>query len=389
MKRWLQILAALGALAFAPTAAPHAASTAYLDLDVVAGHGNVVALQWAVALRDLDAVLDLDANGDGQLTWSEVTARQADIEALARAVVRVARPDGSACPLAPDAPRWAQLESGSYLVLPARAACAAPVDRVRVDYRFLAQIDATHRALLTGPGAASPQPLAPGQQADVALAASPANDAGAGSARFGALLADGIAHILGGPDHLLFLVALLLPAVVTRKDGRWTPRAGLKPAVIEVAWIATAFTVAHSITLGLASFHVVAVPARVIEPLIAATVLTAALNNLRPIVTQRLAAVAFSFGLVHGFGFAEVLAPLALPARDLALALLGFNLGVELGQLAIVACVFALLALARRWRGYPRWVLGAGSAVLALTAATWLVERVFDVPLFALAAAAG
>jgi hypothetical protein len=83
-----------------------------------------------------------------------------------------------------------------------------------------------------------------------------------------------------------------------------------------------------------------------------------------------------------------VLAPLGLGAGDLALALLGFNLGVEAGQLAIVALVFAALALARRWSGYPRWVLRGGSAVLAAVACAWIVERVFDVPVFALALAA-
>ena len=225
-------------------------------------------------------------------------------------------------------------------------------------------------------GPARRQPLAGGGELDLARAA---------DTSFGALLADGIAHIVGGPDHLLFLVALLLPAVLVRQGGRWQARTQLRPALAEVAWIVTAFTVAHSITLGLASFRMVELPARVIEPLIAASVLAAALNNLKPLVTRRLAWVAFAFGLVHGFGFAEVLAPLDLPPPRLALALAGFNLGVEIGQLAIVAFAFAALAALRHWRGYPRWILAGGSALTALVACAWLIERAFDVPVFALA----
>jgi hydrogenase/urease accessory protein HupE len=194
----------------------------------------------------------------------------------------------------------------------------------------------------------------------------------------GAIFANGVLHILGGLDHLLFLVALVLPAVVERRDRRWIARLDLRAALLQVAWIATAFTAAHSITLGLASFGLVRLPASVIEPLIAVTVLAAALNNLWPLVTARLALVAFGFGLIHGFGFAEVLAPLELPAFELARALLRFNLGVEVGQLVIVAVSFALLVIVRRWRGYPRWILGAGSAALAVIACAWIVERIFD-----------
>jgi hypothetical protein len=377
---------ALVGIFFAAAASGHAASTAYLD--IAAAQANEISLQWSVPLRDLDAVLDLDANADGQLAWSEVEGRRADIEALAVAQLRLATPSGP-CGLAIARLGFTPLASGGYAVLDVRATCPATIDRIQLDYRFLDRLDASHRVLLTLPESRSPRPLAPGQQLDLKLPAGQATAEAPPSSGFSALLANGIAHILGGLDHLLFLVALLLPAVVHRAGGRWIARPALKPALLEVVWIATAFTVAHSITLGLASFHLVSVPARVIEPLIAITVLLAALNNLRPIVTHRLAAVAFCFGLIHGFGFAEVLAPLALPAGELAVALLGFNLGVELGQLAIVASAFIVLALVRHWQGYGRWVLGAGSTALALTASVWIIERVFDVPVFARALAGG
>jgi hypothetical protein len=383
----LRLLAATCFAMFASAAQGHAASTAYLDIG--APMAGTVDVQWAVALRDLDAVLDLDADSDGTLTWSEVVARRADIERTTRDAVRFTS-GNVACTLEIAPPRFTQLDSGGYAVVNAKALCPTTADHLQLDYRFLQRIDATHRVLLSTPTSATPRPVAPNERVDVALTVSGASAAGRATTRavdFRALLANGVTHIVTGIDHLLFLVALLLPAVMRRTGDRWVARAQLKPALVEVVWIATAFTTAHSLTLGLASFHVIAIPARVIEPLIAATVLAAALNNLKPIVTQRVAAVAFCFGLIHGFGFAEVLAPLNLPAPELAVALFGFNLGVEIGQLAIIGCAFALLALARRWFGYGRWVLGAGSAMLALTASVWMVERIFDVPLFALALA--
>lgn len=379
MKRWLSaLLCCLFFASFSCSALAHAASTAYLDIGSM--QANELALQWVVSLRDLDAVLDLDANADGRLAWSEVTARRGDIEALTVTQLRLSAPGGAACALVIEPLRFVQLDSGGYADVTARARCPVEFDRLHLDYRFLERFDATHRVLVTTPGMRTPHPLAPGERVELKLARS-------APAGFGALLANGVTHILGGPDHLLFLVVLLLPAVVTRTAGRWVARTDLKPALLDVVWLATAFTLAHSITLALASFKIVAIPVRVIEPMIALTVLLAALNNLRPVVTQRLAAVAFGFGLIHGFGFAEVLAPLALPAPELALALLGFNLGVEAGQLAIIATAITLLAFARRWQGYGRWVLGAGSTVLALIAGIWIIERVFDVPVFALALA--
>lgn len=360
-----RLLVPLLCIAFCGTASAHSASTAYLELGAAAD--GRVPLTWTASLRDLDAVLDLDANGDGKLTWGEVQDRAPELARLANDSVIVLAQDRP-CALAFEAPQLARAEGSGYAVFSARADCAGEPRQIR--YRFLHGIDASHRVLITAPQFGTPRPLAPGGELDLARA----EDTG-----FGALLADGIAHIVGGLDHLLFLVALLLPAVLVRRGDRWQPRAQLRPALVEVAWIVTAFTVAHSITLGLASFRVLEVPARVIEPLIAATVLAAALNNLKPIVTRRLAGVAFAFGLVHGFGFAEVLAPLDLPPPRLALALAGFNLGVEIGQLAIVAGAFAALAALRHWRGYPRWVLSGGSALLAAVACVWLVERAFDV----------
>ena len=366
----------------AQTVSAHTSSTAYLE--VKADEHTTAALRWRVALRDLDALLDLDANSDQRLTWGEVTDRSADIVALAGRsfVARADNAGGTACATNFSPPSFARLDDTGYAVLAGQVRCAERAISVHLTYRFLEGIDPSHRVLLIAPHSTSPRTAAPGGGTAIAFAGA-GTAAAASDAGFGTMFADGVGHILGGFDHLLFLVALMLPAVLERRDRRWHARAELRAALLQVVWIATAFTVAHSITLALASFGVVRVPSDIIEPLIAFTVLLAALNNLTPVVTRSLAWVAFGFGLIHGFGFASVLAPLELPAGALALALLAFNLGVETGQLAVVAVAFAALAGLRRWNGYPRWVLGAGSAMVVLVAGGWIIERAFEVPVFA------
>jgi hydrogenase/urease accessory protein HupE len=171
----------------------------------------------------------------------------------------------------------------------------------------------------------------------------------------------GVEHILTGYDHLLFLLALLL------RGGR----------LLSLLKIVTAFTIAHSITLGLAVLGVVTIPGRVIEPAIAASIVWIAIENLlrRDAPSQRWL-VSFVFGLVHGFGFASAIEPLALPPARLALALLGFNLGVEAGQALVVALLLPLL-LWMRGRSWEPRVVRAASLGVAVVGLGWLVQRVF------------
>jgi HupE / UreJ protein len=185
----------------------------------------------------------------------------------------------------------------------------------------------------------------------------------------------GVWHIWTGFDHILFLGALLLPAVLEQRNGRWQAVATFRAAFREGLGIVTAFTIAHSVTLSLAVLGYINLPSRFIESTIAASVIIAALNNLYPIVEKRLWILAFAFGLVHGLGFATVLTDLALPKSALAVSLVSFNLGVEAGQLAIVATFLPLAYPARRSWLYPRVVLGAGSLGIAAVASVWLLER--------------
>lgn len=202
-------------------------------------------------------------------------------------------------------------------------------------------------------------------------------------------LALGFIHILPfGFDHILFLLALLLPAVLWWESGRWRPALALRTVLLETTGIVTAFTLAHSLTLSLAVLGVVNLPSRLVESVIAFTVLLAALNNLFPVVTTRRWALAFGLGLIHGFGFASVLWELGLPSDALALALACFNLGVEGGQLTIVAIVLPLaFALRQTWL-YRRLALPVGSTAVALLALAWCLERGLNINLLPQASAA-
>ena len=352
----------------------HKPSDSYLTLR---GEPSGVAVRWDIALRDLDYVLQLDRDGNGELTWGEVRQRSADIEKLATERLALSSQD-TACPLQAAGPLMLDRHSdGTYAVLSLHARCAQLAGSLQVRYSLFFDVDPSHRGLVqwTAPGGTQ-------SQARVFATASARQDLQLATPGAWETLrqyvVEGIWHIWIGFDHILFLLALLLPSVLVRAGGSWTPTPSLKRACVEVLKVVTAFTVAHSITLSLAVQGLVSLPSRLVESVIAASVVLAALNNLRGTVERRRWVMAFVFGLVHGFGFASVLADLGLPQGALALALVGFNVGVELGQLAIVA-VFLPLAFALRTTGFYRvGVLRFGSLAVAAVAAWWFVQRAFD-----------
>jgi hypothetical protein len=194
----------------------------------------------------------------------------------------------------------------------------------------------------------------------------------------------GVEHILFGFDHVCFLVGLLLVSVIGRPRGRTWETRGVGGAVRYTAGIVTSFTVAHSLTLIAAALGAITLPGRIVESLIAASIIWVAVENMVNPEPRFRWLLTFGFGLVHGLGFASVLRNL-LPPSDVLVPLLTFNVGVELGQLMIVLALVPLLhLLASRILGandYRRWALPLGSAAIAIMGALWLVERIFDLRL--------
>jgi hypothetical protein len=375
MRRWsAPVLAVALGLCAAPAMA-HKPSDSYLTLKVA---GRQVDGQWDIALRDLDMAIGLDADGNGELTWDEVRARHADIAAYALSRLALAVPNAGACPLIVTGHLLDEHSDGAYAVLKLHAVCPADVSTLDVDYRLLFDIDPQHKGLLRFVhGALTSTAIFTPERSRQSLQV-----AGASRWRqFADYVRHGVWHIWIGFDHILFLLALLLPAVLLRRAGKWDQGAGFRPAVIEVLKIVTAFTLAHSVTLSLATLGVLALPSRVVESAIAASVALAALNNIWPLFPRRRALAAFAFGLIHGFGFASVLLDLGLPPSALLLSLVGFNAGVELGQIAIVALFLPLAWLARNSAFYRTAVLVGGSALILAISLVWLAERLFNVKL--------
>ena len=259
-------------------------------------------------------------------------------------------------------------DDGAYATVQLSATCPSS-SALKIGYGLFFDRDPQHRALIT---------VHNGEAVSTAIARPNARvvsiGAGGGNTFFD-FLREGMHHILIGYDHLAFLFSLLLPAVLIRNGRHWTPSASARSSVYHVAGIVTAFTVAHSITLTLAALGWVTPASRWVEAAIAASVLLAALNNIWPVVTRRVWLVGFGFGLIHGFGFAGALGELGLPDGARLIALLGFNLGVEGGQLLVVAAAMPVLFAVRRQRWYARVAVPLVSMAIAALAVWWLLQR--------------
>ena len=373
-RRGLAGLLALMLAGWLLPASAHKPSDSYLTLTVPAS-GTVLEGQWDIALRDLDFVLGLDANRDGAITWGELKAARARIADYAfgrLGLEAVGQGDRKPCPTRLAALLVDEHVDGHYAVLRFTADCGLRPMQLAVRYQLLFEVDPTHRGLLQMTGEGREQAAVLGR--DTARVSLNVGAPGRWQ-QFDAFVSEGVWHILKGYDHILFLLTLLFPAVVCRGATGWEPRRSLRDTTLDVLQVVTAFTLAHSLTLSLAVLGLVHLPARWVECAIALTVLLAALNNLRPVIDRRRWAVAFGFGLVHGFGFASVLADLGLHGANLALSLVGFNTGVEIGQMLIVLAVLPVAFLMRDTTLYRRTFMPAGSAAIVLLAGYWLVSR--------------
>jgi HupE / UreJ protein len=373
---WLFAFAAFFlALALARTAEAHKPSDSYLTLTV---QGARVDGRWDIAIRDLDYAMGLDRDANGSVTWGEVHARKDEIASFALGHLTV-RAGEAICPSALRDLQIASHSDGTYVVLLFAASCSAEPTVLDVDYELFFDFDPQHHGIVRvddGAGTRTAiftpedrrqkfeqQVLAPGHQLAAAIEL-------------------GIHHIFGGIDHLLFLVALLLPSVLVRRGKEWVPAPNFRAALLDVLKIVTAFTLAHSITLSLSALNVLRLPSRFVESGIAASVVLAAVNNLVRVLEEDRWTAAFALGLLHGFGFSATLMDLGLPRKNLVLTLFGFNCGVEIGQMCVVAAFLPLAYLARRSPFY-RWVgLVGGSVAITAIASVWLIERAFVVKIF-------
>ncbi len=352
----------------------HSSSTTFIEISEQPAEPTNIRLD--LPMRDLALRFDLDLDRDGNITWREITAQRQTLMQWIDEGVQVHQAENRCTTSYGD---WGAASYGEepHLSLIGKIQCAVPPNEtgLSIRYTLFFEQDSLHRALIkarlngqTMSAVASPdRPIHLLDPASTGF-----------WAVLGTYLIEGIWHIWIGADHILFLISLLLPCVFLRESGklgRWAPIHQIRPAITNVIAVVTAFTVAHSITLGLTVLGVISPPDGIVEPVIAASVLIAAIGNITRTLIHLRWQMAFGFGLIHGFGFASVLADLGLPSEQLASALLGFNLGVELGQLAIVA-VFFPIAWTLRSTSFYRWVfVFVGSLLIAAVSLYWLVER--------------
>jgi hypothetical protein len=336
----------------------HKPSDAHLRLEA---DREVLTGRLDVAVRDLDAALGLDSDGNGEITWAELSPAGPRIADYVEHRLAIGA-DGAPCAVRLGSAALAELSDGAYWALPISARCTREPRSIEIAYSLLFDIDSMHRGLAHVAG-----------HTVIVCDARPVRIALDDATSFASFVREGIWHIWMGLDHILFLVCLILPAVFQRRTQRWAAADSLRDVCKEVFEIVTAFTLAHSITLVISAIGLVALPSRFVETAIALSVVAAALNNLLRTVDARWA-VAFALGLLHGFGFSSVLIDLGLPSRELIGALLGFNLGVELGQAAIVCALLPVLFWIRRTLAYQA-LLWAGSGTVAIIAALWSFQR--------------
>lgn len=260
----------------------------------------------------------------------------------------------------------------------------APARKFTFDYDVIAHEIVTHSVLVSvrsdwNNGVFSNQPELLGTIRYVKKSVEIDRAAGSWWRGFRSVLGLGMHHIAEGTDHLLFLLVLLLPAPLIAANGRWGAFGGVRHGVLQLVKVVTAFTVGHSITLIAGTLGWLRLSSQPVETLIALSIFVSAIHALRPWFAGREPVIAAAFGLVHGLAFATVLAEFGLGPWRMALCILGFNLGIELMQLAIVAVTVPWLVLLSRTPVYTP-VRVAGACFGAAAAIGWMAERALNWP---------
>jgi hypothetical protein len=363
----LLLACALACAALAPRASAHAVGTSYLftELDEAGGPAK---LRWEMNANELAWNVFIDGDTDGVITQDELDrAKLTLIPAIASQLV-VTR-GGKPCAIGYDGAVVRPVDEHTVVAISLEAKCAQPGLVTIGGPLFLSGYEQRVMLEITRGGESTAVVLS---QDDHTWTEAERVSAWASFAHF---VGQGIWHVLIGYDHIAFVLLLLLPSVMRPSNGRWQGAEGLGPVARDIVTIVTAFTVAHSITLALAITGVARLPTQPIELAIAASIAVAAAINLMPRLSRARLPLAFGFGLVHGFGFANALSDLDAQGSGLVPLLAGFNIGVEIAQLAIVALVLPVIYAARRTRWYASGVLPLGSCALGAAGVVWLIQR--------------
>jgi hypothetical protein len=374
----------LGALFHSQAVSAHEMGWSYVFLDIT---DSGIDGRMELPLDQLKNVVDIDTDGDGELSEEEINSKWQFIDDYATSILHLG--DGSSnYGLTVTGYDRLVIEVADYAIVKFSAATPVPVpSTLSAEFTPFFDSNANHRGgliiennVLSG---------VTNNHSEIRFVFSPRESKGTVSllaesvwVKGWRFVIEGVWHIWIGIDHVLFLVTLLLTAVMVLKDKRWEPEPDYRKALFNLFAIVTLFTIAHSITLALALKGWVSLSSRLVESVIAFSVLVVAANNIRPMFSHQIRWLVFLFGLFHGLGFASVLMDLLVSRESKLTALIGFNIGVEIGQLAIIAVIFPLLYVFRERRLYRDFLLPGVSAVIAIVALWWFVTRALGLESF-------
>jgi hypothetical protein len=368
---WLILLAS-----FTCSIQAHQMSTGYLNLDLSTYQEQSIQGQLQLRWFDVDSQIKLDNNLDGQLQWQEVVSQKDQILQFVEANLSF-QANQQRCVLT--MPEGLQADTHfdeGYLSVALITDCKSQnIDDLVIKYTGVFAQDPEHKLIinLTGIGSdkagiASQVISVDQQQVNIDLQSSDWFSV------LSSYVYQGIVHIFIGTDHILFLVVLVLTSVLIYQNGKWIPKLNNSQVVKDTAWVITAFTLAHSVTLSATALGWIVPSSRWVEFGIALSIVLTALNNLWPLVT-RLSLITFGFGLLHGMGFASVLGELGLSEQHTLLSILAFNIGVEAGQLIILLALLPVLFFCRSKQWYPKYGLKLGSIIIGIIAINWSIQR--------------
>ena len=352
------------------------------DYVVVRFEENSIEGHFEVHFDDLRDKLGVDLDPQASPLVAGVVASAAEVQPYLAENFTIAPSGGEPYAIEFTHQDVTELPQGAYAQYHFRIATGAMPDQLDVHHRMFYEDDRLHRGLLLVEYNAKTATTYPDEY--TAMVFSPGNpeqtlDLTDIPSLMGprAMIPQGVLHIWIGIDHILFLLALMLPTVLVRKEQSWQPVESFSKASWNLLKIVTVFTIAHSVTLVLAALDFVVLPSRLVESVIALSIILVALNNIFGKVQEGSLWIILGLGLFHGLGFASVMGHLPFRMVDLLGVVLGFNLGVEIGQVAIVVVLFPILFLLRKSTIYQPFVLRGVSAVLILIAGWWFVERAF------------
>lgn len=373
MNTFNTVLTALLLLLTTQTLYAHQSSVSFLQIDAPTAQKNgSMTARWKIAVLDVELAIGLDDDQNDAITWGEIKANAERISNFAKASIKIQQNELDCSMIQKDLMIEA-LNSGVYIVADLQFSClnVDPTPMTLI-YQPMQNLDSSHKGVINFKMLKEDRVFVLDQNK---FTSKLSNESDQGLASFIRFLLQGIWHIAIGVDHILFLLALLLSSVIHVRNRQLQFNNRLMPIISDVIKIVTVFTVAHSISLIAASMQWIDLPTRFVETTIAVSVALGGFMILFPIQNKYRLMLVFSFGLIHGFGFANVLRDLLVSQQTLMLGTLGFNIGVEIGQLMIVLLALPVFYFGTRYYWYKARFIPITAIAIVFIGAFWAVER--------------